>query len=33
MEEQKELRLKLYKHIIYNLIGFAVIFIIFGVFI
>ena len=33
MEEQSELRLKLYKHIIYNLIGFAVIFIIFGIFI
>lgn len=33
MEEQKELRLKLYKLIIYNLIGFVVIFVIFGIFV
>lgn len=33
MEEQTEVRLKLFKHIAYNLIGFSLIFIIFGVFI
>ncbi len=33
MEEQSEVRLNLFKHIAYNLIGFAVIFIIFGIFI
>jgi two-component system sensor histidine kinase CiaH len=33
MEEQRELRNKLIKHIIYNLIGFATIFIIFGIFV
>lgn len=33
MEEKSEVRLNLFKHIAYNLIGFAVIFIIFGIFI
>lgn len=33
MEEQSEVRLNLFKHIVYNLIGFAIIFIIFGIFI
>lgn len=33
MEEKSEVRLNLIKHIVYNLIGFAVIFIIFGIFI
>lgn len=33
MEEQSEVRVNLFKHIAYNLIGFATIFIIFGIFI
>ncbi len=33
MEEKSEVRLNLFKHIAYNLIGFAIIFIIFGIFI
>ena len=33
MEEQEVLRNKLIKHIAYNIIGFALIFIIFGIFI
>ena len=33
MEEQEVLKNKLIKHIIYNIIGFAVIFIVFGIFI
>lgn len=33
MEEQKELRDKLVKHVIYNIVGFTIIFVIFGIFI
>lgn len=33
MEEQKELKDKLVKHVIYNIIGFTIIFVIFGIFI
>ena len=33
MEEQSELKNKLVKHVIYNIIGFTIIFVIFGIFI
>ena len=33
MEEQSELKNRLVKHVIYNIIGFTIIFVIFGIFI